>query len=354
MDILELLKTTVEKGASDLHLTVGSPPMVRVFGDLTPIGNRKLSPEDTGEMVMTILSAKQKELFELNRSIDLAYSLDRASRQTGRFRVNAFYQRGWVSAAFRKLSDEMLSLEELGLPSSLYKLADLRDGLVLITGPTGSGKTTTLASILDMINETKPCHIITIEDPVEYVHEHKKAIVNQRELHSDVASFSDALRYAVREDPDVILVGEMRDLDTMRTAIMAAETGHLVFSTLHSRDVVSTINRTIGVFPIDEQQLIRQQLSMTLKAVASQRLLRRSDTPALVPAVEVMIVTPAISNLIRTGKDEQVYSAIETGGVLGMQTMEESLCALYRAGKITREAVIKTAKSPRLVEHRLR
>jgi len=353
-DILELLKTTVEKGASDLHLTAGSPPMVRIFGDLTPVGRKKLSPEDTREMAMSILSAKQKEVFEQNRSIDLAYSLDGACRQAGRFRVNAFYQRGRVSVAFRRLSDEFLTLEELCLPSTLYNLAQLRDGLVLVTGPTGSGKTTTLASLLDMINQTRPCHIITIEDPIEYVHEHKKAIVNQRELYSDVASFGEALRYAVREDPDVILVGEMRDLDTMRTAIMAAETGHLVFSTLHSRDAVSTINRAIGVFPIDEQQLIRQQLSMTLKAVVSQRLLRRSDTPGLVPAVEVMIVTSAISNLIRTGKDEQIYSAIETGGVLGMQTMEESLCTLCRAGKIAREAALKTAKSVRLVEHRLR
>ncbi len=354
MNIIELLKITVEKGATDLHITVGSPPMIRILGDLFPLDHHKLAQEDTEEMAMSILSDKQKALFESNRSIDLAYSLNGSTREKGRFRVNAFYQKGTISAAFRKLSNEILPIEKLLLPASLNKLTDFIDGLVLVTGPTGSGKSTTLASLIDKINRTRAGHIITIEDPVEYIHEHKKGIVNQREIHTDVSSFSDALRFALREDPDVILVGEMRDLSTMRTAIMAAETGHLVFSTLHSRDAVSTINRAIGVFPADEQPIIRQQISMTLRAVVSQRLLRRSDTQGLIPAVEVMLLNSAISNMIRTGKDEQIYSGIETGGLIGMQTMEESLCGLYNAGKITKETVLKTAKNSDRLKHRLK
>ena len=353
MNIFELLKITIEKGATDLHITVGSPPMIRVLGDLIPLDHHKLAPEDTKEMAMAILSDRQKALFESRRSIDLAYNLNSNTQQKGRFRVNAFYQRGMISMAFRRLSDKILPIEKLLLPASLNKLTDFVDGLVLVTGPTGSGKSTTLASLIDRINQTRACHIITIEDPVEYIHEHKKAIVNQREIHTDVPSFSDALRFALREDPDVILVGEMRDLDTMRTAIMAAETGHLVFSTLHSRDAVSTIKRAIGVFPPDEQPIIRQQISMTLRAVVSQRLLRRSDTHGLIPAVEVLLLNSAISNMIRTGKDEQIYSGIETGGLIGMQTMEESLCAIYRAGKITKETVLKNAKNPALIMRRL-
>ena len=354
MEIIELLNITAEKNATDLHITAGSPPIIRVFGDLIPVNQHRLAPEDTKEMVISVLSDKQKRLFESDRSIDFAYDAEQEGKKVGRFRVNAFYQKGMISAAFRKLSDEILSIKDLLLPESINKLTNLPDGLVLVTGPTGSGKTTTLSSIIDRINRTRPCHIITIEDPVEYIHKHKKAIVNQREIHSDVNSFPDGLRFALREDPDVILVGEMRDLDTMRTAIMAAETGHLVFSTLHSRDAVSTINRAIGVFPVEEQQQIRQQISMVLRAVISQRLLKRSDIKGMIPAVEVMILNTAISNLIRTGKDEQVYSAIETGGLLGMQTMEESLCYLCKAGKITVDTATKTAKNPNLIKRRLK
>ena len=345
-NLTDLLKISFEREATDLHLTVNSPPALRIHGQLVFLDQKKLSAKDTKEMIMHILSAEQKEMFEKKRSIDFGYSVDGVAR----FRVNAFYQKSCVAAAFRRFENSVRTLQQLGLPQSLYKLSDLRDGLVLVTGPTGSGKSTTLSSMIDRINETRAGHIITIEDPIEYTHEHKKGIVNQREIHTDAFSFSESLRYALREDHDVILVGEMRDLDTIRTAIMAAETGHLVFSTLHTRDAVSSIGRMIGVFAAEEQQQIRHQLSLVLKAVVSQRLLRRKDNSGLVAAVEIMMVTPGTSNLIRLAKEEQIYSAIETGGTLGMQTMEQALCDLYGAGKIDRETVLKTAKSKRLVE----
>ncbi|MCK4519218.1 MAG: type IV pilus twitching motility protein PilT [Candidatus Omnitrophica bacterium] len=349
MDIFELLRLTAKEQASDLHLTPNSPPLLRVHGELAAVKDKKLSSENTREMIFQILSSEQREVFEKKRSIDLAYSLEGA----GRFRINAYYQRGSISIAFRNLPDKILSLTELGLPESLHQLSNLRDGMVLVTGPTGCGKTTTLASLIDMINQTRSCHIITIEDPIEYLHTHKKGIVNQRELYTDIDSFAEAMRYALREDPDVILVGEMRDLDTMRTAIMAAETGHLVFSTLHTRDTVSSIDRILGVFPPVEQQHVRQQLSETLKAVVSQRLLKSADGNSRVPTVELMMVTKAISNLIRMGKTEQIYSAIETGMNFGMQTMEQSLINLYREGKIDKETVLKTAKNAKLIERRI-
>ncbi|MCL0096843.1 type IV pilus twitching motility protein PilT [Thermodesulfovibrionales bacterium] len=330
MNIFKLLRLAVEKGASDLHLTVNSPPLFRINGDLFPVDGKKLSPQETAEMVLQLLLPWQKEILEKNRSVDFAHSFE----DIGRFRINAYYQRGTVSAAFRRLSDRIYSLTELGLPEGLHQLSSLRDGLVLITGPTGCGKSTTLATIIDMINQTRACNIITIEDPIEYSHQHKRSIVNQRELYTDTDSFAEAMRYVLREDPDVILVGEMRDLDTMRTAITAAETGHLVFSTLHTRDAASSVARILGVFSPIEQQHIRHQLSEALKAVVSQRLLRCANGEARVPAVEIMIVTKAISNLIRVGKTEQIYSVIETGGSFGMQTMEQSLVNLYSQGKI--------------------
>ena len=349
MDIFELLKMTVKKDASDLHLTSDSPPLLRIHGELVPINDKRLSSAETKEMVFEILSSEQKELFEQKHSIDLAYSL----KGLGRFRINAYYQKGTVSAAFRRLSDKILSLGELGLPESLHQLCGLRDGLVLVTGPTGCGKSTTLATLIDMINQTRACNIITIEDPIEYLHAHKKSIVNQREIYTDTDSFSEAMRYALREDPDVILIGEMRDLDTMRTAIMAAETGHLVFSTLHTSDAVASVNRILGVFPSVEQQYIRQQLSEVLKAVISQRLLKCRDENGRVPAVEIMRVTKGISNLIRLGKTEQICTAIETGSNFGMQTMEQSLIALYQQGKIDKETVFKIAKNVQAVERRM-
>lgn len=354
MNIFDLLEKTIQKQASDLHITVGRPPVMRLSGELRPVEDRDLEPEDTEKLVNSILTDAQQKKFVANRSVDIAYSLNSNGSVDNRFRVNAFYQRGHVAAVFRRLSDRIYTIRELGLPENISRFASLHDGLVLVTGPTGSGKSTTLAAILDLINETRSCHIITIEDPIEYVHTHKKSLVNQREVHSDVHDFPDALRYALREDPDVILVGEMRDLETIRTAIMAAETGHLVFSTLHSRDAVSTINRIIGVFPEKEQQLIRQQLSLTIKAVMSQKLMKCLGNQNMVPAVEIMIATPAISNLIRSGKEEQIYSSIETGSLLGMQTMEDALCKLCRDGRICEDTARSCAKSPKLVDQKLR
>lgn len=349
MDIFGLLKETVKENASDLHLTTGSPPLLRIHGELCPVGDRRVLPGDTKKVISELLSSEQKDLFDKKHSIDLAYTF----KELGRFRINAYRQKGTITIAFRRLSDSILSLNSLGLPESLHQLSNLRDGLVLITGPTGSGKSTTLATLIDMINQTKSCNIITIEDPIEYVHEYKKSVINQRELYTDVNSFSEAMRYALREDPDVILVGEMRDVDTMRTAITAAETGHLVFSTLHTRDCVSSINRILGVFPPVEQQYIRQQISEVLKAVVSQRLLRCADGKARIPTVEVMMVTKGIGNLIRQGKTEQIYSAIETGSGFGMQTMEQSLIKLYQQGQIDKDTLFKTAKNVKLVEKRI-
>ena len=313
------------------------------------LGHPALTGDNIRDLVEPMLSEKQLENLKVKRSVDLAYSLPEGVR----FRVNIFYQRGNYAAVLRQLPYLKLTLEALGLPESVGGFSELKDGLVLVTGPTGSGKTTTLAAIIDLINRKKSCHIITIEDPVEFVHENIEAIVTQRELHSDVLSFSEALRDALREDPDVILVGEMRDLETMRAAITAAETGHLVFSTLHSRDAVSTLTRMINVFPVDEQPQIRQQLSGILKGVVSQRLLKTGDGLGRCPAIEVMVANTAIANLIRTGKVEQMYSNIETGAKTGMQTMETSLVSLYKAEKIDKETALKMAKSESVIKSRL-
>jgi twitching motility protein PilT len=300
-------------------------------------------------LLLPIISERQEEVLKEKLSVDLAYSFD----DSVRFRVNIFFQRGSLSAVLRQLPSMKLSLDALGLPTSIYDFVDLKDGLVLVTGPTGSGKTTTLAAIIDKINQKKSSHIITIEDPIEFVHVNKKSLVTQRELYTDVPTFSDALRDSLREDPDVILVGEMRDLDTMRTAIMAAETGHLVFSTLHSRDAVSSLNRMIGVFPIEEQAQIRLQLSAVLRGIVSQRLLKNMRDGGRVPAIEVMKSTSAISNLVRTNKLEQIYSSIETGGREGMQTMEHSLANLYKDSLIDRETAMRMAKNESVIKPRL-
>jgi twitching motility protein PilT len=353
MDLSGFLKAALEEEATDLHVTVNSPPVLRIHGQLVPMEHKNLDKNDTQQLLENILSPAQKEVLERKRAIDLAYSLN-GSNRTSRFRVNVFYQRGALAAAFRRLADEIVSLEELNLPPSLYKLCDMNNGLVLVTGPTGSGKTTTLASLIDRVNQIRPCHIITIEDPIEYVLEHKKALINQRELHNDVPSFAEGLRSALREDPDVVLVGEMRDLDTMRTAIMAAETGHLVFATLHTRDATSTVGRVVGVFPTDEQEQIAHQLSMTLRAVVSQRLVRTQDGKGRVPAVEIMLATSGIANMIRQHKAEQIRSVIETGASQGMQSMEHSFVRLYKEGKIDKETVLKNARDINYVERLLR
>jgi twitching motility protein PilT len=347
--IRELMQKTLDLDSSDLHLSPGSPPLLRIDGDLEMLKLPRLRGSDIAAMIHPILTEKQLQVLADNRSLDVAYTY-----QTDvRFRINVFHQRGMISAVLRRLPSLTLGIESLGLPPSVLSLTMVRDGLVLVTGPTGSGKSTTLAAVIDLINKQQACHIITIEDPIEFVHTNASALVTQRELNTDVASFDQALRDSLREDPDVILVGEMRDLDTMRTAIMAAETGHLVFSTLHSRDAVSSLIRMINVFPVGEQAQIRQQLSGVLKAVVSQRLLKNMAGSGRCPAVEVMKVTPAIANLIRNGKVEQVYSLIETGEKDGMQTMECALAKLYADGKIDREIALKMAKTESLITPRL-
>jgi len=347
--IEELLREASLRNASDLHLAFNTPPIYRVNGMLETAGDQPLTAEEVRDLCYQLLTPRHREVLEERKSVDLAVSFTGA----GRFRVNIYYQKGYLTGAIRRLADDIPGLEALGLPPAASHLSDMKMGLVLVTGATGSGKSTTLASLINLINATSRRNIITIEDPIEYVHFNKESLINQRELHTDVPSFPDALRGALRADPDVILVGEMRDLDTIRTAIMAAETGHLVFSTLHSRDATSSITRMIGVFTPEEQMQIRQQLSVSLKAVISQQLLTRADKAGRVLASEFMLVTPAISNLIRLGKQEHIYMSLETGSKLGMQTMEQSLIELYKAGLIDQETALRSAKSPSLIEERL-
>ncbi|MBS4030376.1 MAG: type IV pilus twitching motility protein PilT [Clostridiales bacterium] len=349
LSILSLLQRANLCNASDIHIGTCVPPVLRTNGGLVSLDLPALSVEETRTLLYQLLTPGQQGVLEERRSVDCAVSF----KDIGRYRVHVYYQRGCLSGAIRKLSDSIPSLDTLGLPPAAASLANLKMGLVLVTGATGSGKSTTLASIIDLVNTNYSHNIITIEDPIEYVHYAKNSIINQRELYSDVPTFPDALRGALRADPDVILVGEMRDLDTIRTAIMAAETGHLVFSTLHSRDAASSINRIIGAFPPEEQLQIRQQLSVSLKAVISQQLLARVDQPGRVLASELMIITPAISNLIRIGKTEHIYMSIETGTLLGMQTMEKSLVELYRASQISLDVALNSAKSPDLIRQRL-
>ncbi|OPY70702.1 MAG: Twitching mobility protein [Syntrophorhabdaceae bacterium PtaU1.Bin034] len=348
-DMKDLFRETLMRKASDLHLTAFMPPVFRIKGQLHSMNCDAYQPEDIEKLLDEILMPRHREVLASKRSVDFALSVP----DVGRFRLAAFYQRGALSLAVRLLADGIPTLQSLGLPETIGTLSHLRDGLVLLTGVTGSGKTTTLATILDSINGSSRQNIITIEDPIEYVHQNNLSVIHQRELHSDVLSFPDALRDALRADPDVILVGEMRDLDTMRTAIMAAETGHLVFSTLHSRDCISTINRMVGAFPAGEQTQIRQQLSATLKAVVSQRLLPNAADTGRVPAVELMISTPGIANLIRQGKDDMIYSAIETGVQQGMQTMEQCLIRLIEEGKISLETGLAAARDESFLKRRL-
>jgi twitching motility protein PilT len=345
----ELLALTIKLDASDLHLTYGEPPMFRISGDLRPLPCEAYTHEEIRALLVQVMPPRYASVLEERRAVDFAVS----SATMGRFRFAAYYQRGALSVAVRLLAKGIPDFQSLGLPPSMARLPTFRDGLVLVTGVTGSGKSTTLAAIIDAINRAERKHIITVEDPIEYVHQNCNCILNQRELHTDVHSFSDALRDALRADPDVILVGEIRDLDTMRTAIMAAETGHLVFSTLHSKDAMSSVNRMVGSFPAGEQTQIRQQLSSTLRAVISQRLLLKADKSGRIPAVEVMFVTTGISNLIRLAKDDMIYSAIETGQCEGMQTMEQSLIGLLEAGLISKETALLSARNKEMMHNRL-
>lgn len=328
----DLLRDTCERSSSDLHLTVGLPPVVRVDGSLQHLNYSPLGPTDTQRLIYDILTTDQVQWFEKTRELDFSYGV----KAIGRFRINVYRQRGSVGAALRAIPDRIPTYEQLGLPRIVRELTKKHSGLVLVTGPTGSGKSTTIACMIDSINAERPVHIMTIEDPIEYLHRHKKAMINQRELNSDTDSFENALRAVLREDPDVILVGEMRDLETIAAALTLAETGHLVFGTLHTRNAPQTIDRVIDVFPPHQQDQIRVQLSNTLEAVVAQQLCPRVGG-GRVSAIEIMITTSAIRNLIREGKTYQVYSVLETGGQFGMQTMDRVLADLYKDGFITNE-----------------
>ena len=342
LDFAEVLLEVIDRRASDLHLTAGAPPMIRGRGRLVPLeGYPVLTPTDTREIIYSILSDGQRQRLENNWQIDLAYQIP----GQGRFRVNAYFQRASLAAAFRLIPFDVVPLETLGLPPVVADFAAKPRGLVLVTGPTGSGKSTTLASIIDVINTTREEHIMTIEDPIEFLHRHKKCMVNQRELGSDAMTFADALRAALRQDPDVILVGEMRDLETIGTAITAAETGHLVFATLHTQDAPQTIDRIIDVFPSEQQGQVRAQLSVALQGIMTQTLLPTADGSGRCVAAEVLVPTPAVRNLIREGKTHQVYSVIQTGGSFGMQTMDAALAGLVRSGKINRALAESRAHS---------
>jgi twitching motility protein PilT len=337
MHIDDLLRMTVEKGASDLHLSVGLPPMVRVDGRLHPLPFEPLNPRDIQRLVYDVLTGDQIQRFEKTKELDFSYGV----KDVGRFRFNVYRQRGSVGCAMRAIPSAIPSLEQLRLPSILRELTRRHSGLILVTGPTGSGKSTTIASMIDVINTERNCHIMTIEDPIEYLHSHKNSMVNQRELGTDTDSFHNALRAVLREDPDVILVGEMRDLETIRAALTLAETGHLVFATLHTRNAPQTIDRVVDVFPPEQQEQIRIQLANTLESVIAQQLL-----PMLgggrVAAVEIMIATPAIRNLIREGKVHQIYSVMETSSQQGMQTMDRALADLHLSGLVSfEEAVLR-------------
>lgn len=330
----EVLREMVRVGASDVHLTVGAPPMVRVSGSLHPLEQYgMLERESLHRVLYALLTQKQREAFESELELDLSYSV----RGVARFRVNMYQQRESIGAAFRQIPFEIKPLEQLGVPPVVSNFAGLPRGLVLVTGPTGSGKSTTLAAIIDLANRTREDHIVTVEDPIEFLHKHKRCLVNQREVGQDTRSFANALKHVLRQDPDIILVGEMRDLETISVALTAAETGHLVFATLHTQDAAQTIDRIIDVFPSHQQSQVRTQLASTIQGVVCQTLCKRSDMPGRVVATEVMIATPAVRNLIREGKTHQIYSAMQAGAKQGMHTLDQHLADLVRHGRITYE-----------------
>ncbi|HEY6031073.1 MAG TPA: type IV pilus twitching motility protein PilT [Gaiellaceae bacterium] len=339
----DLLMRMATLNASDLHVSMSSPPTVRLRGQLERLeGYDALTADDTRDLLYRILSTEQQKHLEIKRQIDFAHAIPGVAR----FRVNCYYQREALSAAFRLIPSVIKSLEELGIPSSLHVLAEKPRGLVLVTGPTGSGKSTTLASVIDEINRTRPEHILTVEDPIEFLHKNKKALVNQREIGQDATSFAEALRGALRQDPDVILVGEMRDLETISTALTAAETGHLVFGTLHTQSAPSTIDRIIDVFPAEQQEQVRVQIAGTLQGVVTQALLPTADGQGRVPALEILLPDDAVRNLIRSGKVEQIYSVMQTSTGKGMLTMEQSLAELVIRRTITKELAISRSSRP--------
>ncbi|HUE88975.1 MAG TPA: type IV pilus twitching motility protein PilT [Vicinamibacterales bacterium] len=338
----ELLKTTVELDGSDLHLSIESPPQVRVHGELRRLDFPDLSASDTKALAYSVLTDAQKKRFEESLELDFSFGI----RGIARFRCNLFNQKGAVGAVYRQIPERIKTFDELHLPAVVAKLAEKPRGLVLVTGPTGSGKSTTLAAMIDKINTENHGHILTIEDPIEYLHQHKKCLVNQREIHADTNSFTNALRAALREDPDVVLIGEMRDLETVESALRIAETGHLTFGTLHTNSAVQTINRIIDVFPSHQQSQIRTQLSLVLEGVVCQALLPKANGGGRVVSLEVLIPTPAVRNLIREDKIHQIYSSMQTGQEkVGMQTMNQSLTSLYMKRQISLETALSASSN---------
>jgi twitching motility protein PilT len=342
-NLAQLLQTMIERGASDLHITSGTPPQIRVNGDLVPLNHPPMAPAETKQLIYSILTDNQKHRFEEDNELDLSFGLKGLSR----FRANVFQQRGAVGAAIRVIPFKILSFEELGLPPIVNELVKKPRGLVLVTGPTGSGKSTTLASMIDRINTERHSHIMTIEDPIEYLHPHKQSLVNQREVHQDTKSFKMALKYLLRQDPDVVLIGEMRDLETVEAALTIAETGHLTFATLHTNSAAQTMNRIIDVFPPHQQPQVRAQLSFVLEGVLSQTLLPKANGQGRALALEIMVPNPAIRNLIREDKVHQIYSTMQTGqNQFGMQTMNQALCELHLKRVIAYEEAVGHSSYP--------
>ena len=347
--ISDLLQLAVDEGASDLHLAVGEPPVLRIHGSLNPLDTEPLTPDDTERLMKSISSEDSQTRLREKGGADFGFAFG----DQARFRVSIFRQKGHVGVVLRLIPSTLLTLEQIGLPGQVKDLLYRPRGLILVTGPTGSGKSTTLASMLNIINKDRDTHIITVEDPIEYYHEHQKSIVTQREIGVDVGSFADALRAALRQDPDVILVGEMRDLETMEAAITAAETGHLVFATLHTTGAARTVDRIVDAFPTNQQEQVRTQLSSSLVAVISQLLLVRQDHPGRVAAFEIMIATPSIRSLIRDNKTFRITSDIQTGARWGMVTLDAHLLALYERNIISYEDVITKAQDPEGVAQKL-
>jgi len=346
MSISEILRVFFQKGASDLHMTTGAPPMFRIDGEMIPSEFERLTPESVQQLVYSILTDSQKERFERENELDAAFGVE----GMGRIRMNIFRQRGTVAAALRNVPSKIPSFEELGLPDAVNQIVKFPKGLVLVTGPTGSGKSTTLAAMIDYLNEHRRGHIVTVEDPIEFIHRHKSCIVNQREVGHDTNSFAAALKYVLRQDPDIILVGEMRDLETTSTALVASETGHLVFGTLHTTDCVQTINRIIDIFPPHQQSQIRAQISFVLQSVLSQQLLPRAYSGGRVLAAEVLMLTPAVRNLIREEKVHQIYSSMQTSAEAGMITMNKALVELYKKQMVTYNEIFARTLDPKDLE----
>jgi len=341
LSLRELLEFMVKNNASDLHITVGVPPIIRIDGKIVKTDNENLTPEDTKKLAYSIMNEKQRLKFEENSELDLSFGIEQLSR----FRCNVFMQRGNVAMAIRQIPHRVPTFEELGIPKQIVELANMPRGLVLVTGPTGSGKSTTLAALIDKINNEQQKHIITVEDPIEYLHRHKNCIINQREVHSDTKTFASSLKYALRQDPDVILIGEMRDLETMEAALIISETGHLAFATLHTNSAAEAVNRIIDVFPTTQQEQVRVQLSFVIQAVVTQQLIPKIGGGRVL-ALEILIATPALRAVIRDDKIHQVYSLMQAGQKFGMRTMNQSLYELYTNRKITINDAVSHSTAP--------